>query len=91
MGLVLLIVIWLITVISTYFFVAKTWWLSTGVTAAAGIDHHFTTTYILMGAVPAAAQLALDFYGSFAIAAHLLPKRQATPTATTRWKFSGRC
>jgi len=27
MGLVLLVVIWLITFISTYFFIAKTWWL----------------------------------------------------------------
>jgi cytochrome c oxidase subunit 2 len=63
MGLVLLIVIWLITVISTYFFVAKTWWLPTGAsTAAAGIDHHFTTTYILMGAVFVYAQVALGFF-----------------------------
>ena len=62
-GLVILIVIWLITVISTYFFIAKTWWLPTGAsTAAAGIDHHFTTTYILMGAVFVAAQLALGFF-----------------------------
>src|SRR6266849_9751731 len=35
MGLVLLIVIWLITFVSTYFFVAKTWWLPAGASAAA--------------------------------------------------------
>ena len=40
MGLVLLVIIWLITLVSTYFFVAKTWWLPVGASAAAaGIDH----------------------------------------------------
>jgi cytochrome c oxidase subunit II len=63
MGLVLLIVIWLITFISAYFFIAKTWWLPTGAsTAAAGIDHHFTTTYILMGIVFVAAQVLLGLF-----------------------------
>src|SRR5260221_9178140 len=63
MGLVLLLVIWLITFISTYFFIAKTWWLPTGASAAAaGIDHHFTTTYILMGIVFVAAQVFLGFF-----------------------------
>jgi len=62
MGLVLLVVIWLITIISTYFFIAKTWWLPVGASAAAaGIDHHFSVTYILMGAVFIAAQVALGF------------------------------
>jgi cytochrome c oxidase subunit II len=60
MGFVLLIVIWLITILSTYFFVAKTWWLPVGASALApAIDHHFTTTYILMGIVFVAAQLSL--------------------------------
>src|SRR6266700_3555664 len=60
MGLILLVIIWLITLVSTYFFVAKTWWLPVGASAAAaGIDHHFTTTYILMGIVFVAAQLSL--------------------------------
>src|SRR6202008_4035874 len=60
MGLVLLIVIWLITILSTYFFVAKTWWLPLGASAAApGIDHHFTTTFIIMGIVFVAAELSL--------------------------------
>jgi len=63
MGLVLLIVIWLITLISTYFFLAKTWWLPVGASAAAaGIDHHFSTTYILMGIVFVAAQLVLGYF-----------------------------
>jgi cytochrome c oxidase subunit II len=60
MGLVLLVVIWLITILSTYFFVAKTWWLPVGASAAAaGMDHHFTTTFIIMGIVFVAAQLSL--------------------------------
>ncbi len=37
MGLVLLCVIWLITLASTYFFIAKTWWLPTGASAAAAV------------------------------------------------------
>jgi cytochrome c oxidase subunit 2 len=62
MGLVLLVVIWLITLISTYFFIAKTWWLPVGASAAApAIDHHFTVTFILMGVVFVAAQLALGY------------------------------
>jgi cytochrome c oxidase subunit II len=60
MGLVLLIVIWLITVLSTYFFLAKTWWLPVGASALApAIDRHFTTTFILMGIVFVAAQFSL--------------------------------
>ena len=60
MGLVLLLVIWLITIASTYFFIAKTWWLPVGASAAAaGIDHHFTVSFILMGTVFVAAQLSL--------------------------------
>src|SRR5258708_11367161 len=63
MGLVLLLVIWLITFISTYFFIAKTWWLPTGASgAAAGIDYHLTTIYVLMGSVFGAAQVLLGFF-----------------------------
>jgi len=63
MGLVLLVVIWIITFVSTYFFLAKTWWLPVGASAAAaGIDHHFTTTYILMGIVFVAAQGLLGLF-----------------------------
>jgi len=62
MGLVILVVIWLITFVSTYFFVAKTWWLPEGASAAAaGIDHHFTVSFILMGVVFVAAQVALGY------------------------------
>src|SRR5437899_1376587 len=63
MGLVILIVIWLITIISTYFFVAKTWWLPVGASAAAaGIDHYFTITFVLMGIVFVAAQGFLGYF-----------------------------
>src|SRR5271170_6131579 len=63
MGLVLLIVIWLITFVSSYFFLAKTWWLPTGASAAAaGIDHHFATTYAVMGIVFVAAQVTLGYF-----------------------------
>src|SRR5216683_371031 len=62
MGLILLIIIWLITLVSTYFFLAKTWWMPVGASAsAAAIDHHFATSYILMGIVFVAAQLSLGF------------------------------
>src|SRR5260370_214661 len=63
MGLVLLIIIWLITLVSTYFFVAKWWWLPVGASAAAaGIDHHFTVSFILMGPVFVAPQLPLGWF-----------------------------
>jgi cytochrome c oxidase subunit II len=62
MGLALLVVIWLITLVSTYFFAAKTWWLPHGVsTAAPWIDHQFALTYVLMGIVFVAAQLSLGY------------------------------
>jgi len=62
MGLVLLVIIWLITFFSTYFFAAQTWWLPHGVsTAAPWIDHQFTLTYVLMGIVFVAAQGALGW------------------------------
>jgi cytochrome c oxidase subunit 2 len=63
MGLVLLLIIWLITFASTYFFVAKTWWLPAGASSSvAAIDHHFTVTYILMGIVFVAAQMFLGYF-----------------------------
>jgi cytochrome c oxidase subunit 2 len=62
MGLILLCVIWLITLASTYFFIAKTWWLPHGASAAAaGIDHQFAITFLIMGVVFVAAQMALGF------------------------------
>src|SRR5258706_13226744 len=63
MGLILLLVICLITLVSTYFFIAKTWWLPVGASAAAaGIDHYFTITFILMGIVFVAAQGILGYF-----------------------------
>ena len=63
MGLVLLLVIWLITFVSTYFFVAKTWWLPVGASALAPhIDQQFATTYIIMGIVFVAAQVSLGLF-----------------------------
>jgi len=62
MGLALLLLIWLITLASTYFFVAKTWWLPVGASAAAGwIDGQFTLTFIIMGIIFLAAQLGLGY------------------------------
>ena len=60
MGLALLVLIWLITFFSTYFFIAKTWWLPHGAAEAAKwIDGQFALTFILMGIVFVAAQVAL--------------------------------
>lgn len=62
MGLVLLVIIWLITFLSTYFFAAKTWWLPHGASAAAPwIDHQFALTYLIMGIIFVAAQGALGW------------------------------
>jgi cytochrome c oxidase subunit II len=62
MGLALMVLIWLITLVSTYFFVAKTWWLPVGASAAAGwIDGQFTLTFIIVGVVFLAAQLGLGY------------------------------
>lgn len=63
MALSLLLVIWLITFLSTYFFVAKTWWLPAGLAAsAAGIDHQFNKTFIAMGIVFVLAQCGLGYF-----------------------------
>jgi cytochrome c oxidase subunit II len=62
MGVALLVIIWLITFLSTYFFVAKTWWFPVGVSAAAaGIDHQFAKTFIAMGIVFVLAQCSLGY------------------------------
>ena len=63
MGLALLVIIWLITFVSTYFFAAQTWWLPHGVsTSTPWIDHQFAVTYWLMGIVFVAAQGALGLF-----------------------------
>jgi cytochrome c oxidase subunit 2 len=62
-GFALLFVIWLITIASSFFFVTQTWWMPAGAAAsAAGIDRQFHYTYILMGVVFLAAQLALGLF-----------------------------
>ncbi len=62
MGLALMVVIWLITFISTYFFIAKTWWFPAGVAAAApAIDRQFTVTFIAMGVIFVLAQCSLGY------------------------------
>jgi len=63
MGLFVLVVIWLITFGSTYFFIAKTWWLPVGASAAAdAIDHHFFISFVVMGVVFVAAQVGLGYF-----------------------------
>src|SRR5437588_13024085 len=62
MGLAILVLIWLITFFSTYFFAAKTWWLPHGVTTTAPwIDHLFALTFVVMGVVFVAAQVSLGY------------------------------
>src|SRR6266702_4319496 len=62
MGLAILVLIWLITFFSTYFFAAKTWWLPHGVsTSAPWIDHQFALTFVVMGIVFVAAQVSLGY------------------------------
>src|SRR5207302_11321121 len=52
MGLGLLVVIWLLTLVGSYFIIAKAWRLPVGASAAAaGIGHHFTTSSLPLGAV----------------------------------------
>jgi len=68
MGLALLFVIWLITLVSSYFFMAPPaghgqWWLPADASLhGAAIDSQFTFTFITMGVVFLAAQLALGLF-----------------------------
>ncbi len=63
MGLAILAIIWLITFLSTYFFLARTWWLPAAFSAAApGIDHQFTRTFVVMGIVFVLAQCSLGYF-----------------------------
>ncbi len=63
MGLALLVVIWLITVASSYFFIAKTWWMP-AVASVGGvpIDLQFHRTFVAMGIVFIAAQVGLGLF-----------------------------
>jgi cytochrome c oxidase subunit 2 len=62
MGIAVLFSIWLITILSTYYFVAQKWWLPPlAASGAAAIDQHFTYTYLAMGVVFLAAQLGLGY------------------------------
>jgi cytochrome c oxidase subunit 2 len=62
MGLALLFIIWLITLVSTYFFAIKKWWMPAVAAAhGAAIDRQMFHTYIAMGVVFLAAQLALGW------------------------------
>ena len=63
MGLALLVVISLITLISSYFFAAKTWWMPhVASTYGPAIDAQFAYTYLAMGIVFIAAQIALGWF-----------------------------
>jgi len=63
MGLALLLIIALITVLGSYFFVAKTWWMPLAAsTVAPSIDRQFTLTFIAMGVVFVAAQIGLGWF-----------------------------
>lgn len=63
MGLALLLIIWLITLASTWFFVTQKWWMPT-VASLEGvpIDAQFHKTFIAMGIVFLAAQLGLGLF-----------------------------
>jgi cytochrome c oxidase subunit 2 len=76
MGLALLAVIWLITFVSTYFFIWHPWWLPVAASsAAAAIDHQFVNTYIIMGIVFVLAQCSLGLF------AWMYRDRKSSPTA----------
>ena len=63
MGLALLVVLSLITLVSSYFFAAKTWWMPTvASTYGPAIDAQFAYTYLAMGIVFIAAQVALGWF-----------------------------
>ena len=63
MGLALLFIIWLITLASSYFFFAHTWWMpGLASTEGAAIDAQFQLSYIAMGVVFLASQLGLGLF-----------------------------
>ncbi len=91
MGLVLLCVIWLITFASTYFFIAKTWWLPAGVSAAAAsIDHQFAITFVIMGVMFSGRPNGVGICRLADIALRPPRPKPHIPMATPNWKSSGR-
>src|SRR6266404_2173171 len=63
MGLAVLVVVWIITFVSSYFFISKTWWMPpVASTYGPAIDAQFQVTYIAMGIVFVAAQVALGLF-----------------------------
>src|SRR5215469_4127616 len=65
MGLALLLIIWLITFVSTYLFIAPPSWMwlpPVATTYGPQIDSQFHTTYVAMGIVFVAAQVALGLF-----------------------------
>jgi cytochrome c oxidase subunit 2 len=63
MGLALLLVIWLITLASSYFFVTQHWWMPAAASVQGpAIDHQFRLTLIAMGVVFIAAQVGLGLF-----------------------------
>lgn len=98
MGLALLLVIWAITFASSYFFIAKTWWMpALAASSRAPIDTQFTYTYIAMGVVFVAAQLGLGLFawkyrdrsGSQAAYSHGNTRLEVVWTAATAVLFLG--
>ncbi len=98
MGLALLLIIWLITALGSYFFIAKTWWMP-AVASVGGIslDHQFTVTFIAMGVVFIAAQVGLGLFvwkyrdraGTHATYSHGNTKLEVLWTALTAILFFG--
>ena len=63
MGLALLVVLSLITLVSSYFFAAKTWWMpAVASTYGPAIHAQFAYTYVAMGVVFIAAQIGLGWF-----------------------------
>jgi cytochrome c oxidase subunit 2 len=63
MGLAIALVVVLITLVSGYFFLAKTWWFPVDITANYGhaIDHQFMLTLVITGIIFVVAQVALAY------------------------------
>ncbi len=63
MGLALLVVIWFLTFVCSYFFVAKTWWWPAAASLSGpALDAQFQYTLIAMGVVFVAAQAGLGLF-----------------------------